>query len=261
MGALLESCMVGNIGLKHLKVIKEDTLQKWDGLGFLDGLKGHVKENIAQLYENQATHLINEASSASDSGSFETVVFPIIRRVFSKLLANDIVSVQKNVEQVTRYDQDTETFYQTDILYDGQGDPILVPNTEEQIVQSLKDGSGDPCAVYNPTYCWYQNDFDLSGNLVTEIVDVLTDQNVTEIVDVLTEQAKMVTETIGDRAELTGTTPNDLAVNTDFTFQIRAYERGADLATITAEQYNDREFVYTVSANPGCVTPAVYDCP
>ena len=94
MGALLESGMVGNIGLKHLKVIKEDTLHKWDGLGFLDGLKGHVKENIAQLYENQATNLINEATTAGDSGSFETVVFPIIRRVFSKLLANDIVSVQ-----------------------------------------------------------------------------------------------------------------------------------------------------------------------
>ena len=94
MGALLESGMVGNIGLKHLKVIKEDTLQKWDGLGFLDGLKGHVKENIAQLYENQATNLINESTVAADSGSFETVVFPIIRRVFSKLLANDIVSVQ-----------------------------------------------------------------------------------------------------------------------------------------------------------------------
>jgi len=94
MGALLESGMVGNIGLKHLKVIKEDTLNKWNGLGFLDGLKGHIKENIAQLYENQATYLINEAATASDSGSFETVVFPIIRRVFSKLLANDIVSVQ-----------------------------------------------------------------------------------------------------------------------------------------------------------------------
>jgi len=94
MGALLESGLVGNIGLKHLKVIKEDTINKWDKLGFLEGLKGHLKENVAQLYENQASHLINEASTTADSGSFETVVFPIVRRVFSKLLANDIVSVQ-----------------------------------------------------------------------------------------------------------------------------------------------------------------------
>jgi hypothetical protein len=94
MGALLESGLVGNIGLKHLKVIKEDTINKWDKLGFLEGLKGHMRENVAQLYENQASYLINEASSTSDTGAFETVVFPIVRRVFSKLLANDIVSVQ-----------------------------------------------------------------------------------------------------------------------------------------------------------------------
>jgi len=94
MGALLESGMVGNIGLKHLRVIKEDTIKKWDDLGFLEGLNGHQKDNIAQLYENQASYLINEAAVSDSSGSFETVVFPIIRRVFSKLLANDIVSVQ-----------------------------------------------------------------------------------------------------------------------------------------------------------------------
>ena len=94
MGALLESGLVGNIGLKHLKVIKEDTINKWDKLGFLEGLRGHLKENVAQLYENQASHLINEAATTADSGSFETVVFPIIRRVFSKLLSNEIVSVQ-----------------------------------------------------------------------------------------------------------------------------------------------------------------------
>jgi hypothetical protein len=94
MGALLESGLVGNIGLKHLKVIKEDTINKWDKLGFLEGLRGHLKENVAQLYENQASFLINEATSEGSNGAFETVVFPIVRRVFSKLLANDIVSVQ-----------------------------------------------------------------------------------------------------------------------------------------------------------------------
>ena len=95
MGYLLKSGEVGNIGLKHLKQIRENTISKWDDLGFLDGLKGHVKENIAQLYENQASHLINESTQfPANAGSFETVVFPIVRRVFSKLLANDIVSVQ-----------------------------------------------------------------------------------------------------------------------------------------------------------------------
>ena len=94
MGALLESGLVGNIGLKHLKVIKEDTINKWDKLGFLEGLRGHMRENVAQLYENQASFLINEATGEGSNGAFETVVFPIVRRVFSKLLANEIVSVQ-----------------------------------------------------------------------------------------------------------------------------------------------------------------------
>ena len=95
MGYLLKSGEVGNIGLKHQKAIREATVNKWDNLGFLEGLEGHVRENIALLYENQASVLINETTdSAGSNGSFETVVFPIIRRVFSKLLANDIVSVQ-----------------------------------------------------------------------------------------------------------------------------------------------------------------------
>ena len=94
MSHLLTSGQVGNIGLNHMKAIRKETQAKWDSLGFLDGLKGHVKENIAQLYENQASTLLNESTTATSSGSFETVVFPIVRRVFSKLLANDIVSVQ-----------------------------------------------------------------------------------------------------------------------------------------------------------------------
>ena len=94
MSHLLTSGQVGNIGLNHMKAIRLETQQKWDSLGFLDGLKGHVKENIAQLYENQASSLLTESTNTTSSGSFETVVFPIVRRVFSKLLANDVVSVQ-----------------------------------------------------------------------------------------------------------------------------------------------------------------------
>jgi len=94
MSHLLTSGEVGNIGLNHMKQIRKMTQEKWESLGFLEGLKGHVKENIAQLYENEAGSLLTENTTADSSGSFETVVFPIVRRVFSKLLANDIVSVQ-----------------------------------------------------------------------------------------------------------------------------------------------------------------------
>jgi Major capsid protein Gp23 len=94
MSHLLTSGQVGNIGLNHMKAIRKETQAKWESLGFLEGLKGHVKENIAQLFETQANVLLNESTTSTSSGSFETVVFPIVRRVFSKLLANDIVSVQ-----------------------------------------------------------------------------------------------------------------------------------------------------------------------
>jgi len=94
MGYLLKSGEVGNIGLKHQKAVREATINKWGDLGFLEGLDGHLRENIALLYENTASELISETTQADSSGSFETVVFPIVRRVFSKLLANDIVSVQ-----------------------------------------------------------------------------------------------------------------------------------------------------------------------
>jgi hypothetical protein len=94
MGFLMESAEVGNIGLKQLREQREITTNRWEKIGLLEGLEGNVRENCAQLFENQLTHMINESSDSSNSGQFETVAFPVIRRVFAKLLANDIVSVQ-----------------------------------------------------------------------------------------------------------------------------------------------------------------------
>ena len=90
----LRSGQVGNIELNEQKVIRKQIQERWDSMGLTEGLNGYIKENIATLYENEAKHLLHEATASDNSGSFETVVFPIIRRVFSKLLANDLVSVQ-----------------------------------------------------------------------------------------------------------------------------------------------------------------------
>jgi hypothetical protein len=51
---------------------------------------------MARLLENQAKQLLKEASSmaAGDVEGFASVAFPLVRRVFGGLLANDLVSVQ-----------------------------------------------------------------------------------------------------------------------------------------------------------------------
>lgn len=85
---------LGNTDYDVQKEIRERIAKKWEETTLLEGLEGNVKENMALLFENQAKELLREATTAASSGSFETVVFPIVRRVFARLLANDIVSVQ-----------------------------------------------------------------------------------------------------------------------------------------------------------------------
>lgn len=72
-------------------------LDKWEATGLLEGLDNdQSKQGMARLLENQASQLLKEASSMSggDVEGFASVAFPIVRRVFGGLLANDLVSVQ-----------------------------------------------------------------------------------------------------------------------------------------------------------------------
>ena len=90
----LQNGNVGNIATGMQNEARKAIQERWEGLGFTKGLSGYLKENMATLFENQANLILNEATDSQNSGSFETVVFPLVRRVFSRLLANDIVSVQ-----------------------------------------------------------------------------------------------------------------------------------------------------------------------
>jgi hypothetical protein len=72
-------------------------LNKWSATGLLEGLgTQHEQHTMARLLENQAKELLREASSigAGDVEGFAAVAFPIVRRVFAGLIANDLVSVQ-----------------------------------------------------------------------------------------------------------------------------------------------------------------------
>lgn len=75
----------------------EALLEKWERTGLLEGLGDDNKRSaMSRLLENQAAQLLKEASSmaAGDVEGFASVAFPIVRRVFGGLLAQDLVSVQ-----------------------------------------------------------------------------------------------------------------------------------------------------------------------
>ena len=70
---------------------------KWEKTGLLEGIgDDRERASMSRLLENQAKELLREASSMAggDVEGFAAVAFPIVRRVFGGLLANDLVSVQ-----------------------------------------------------------------------------------------------------------------------------------------------------------------------
>jgi len=75
----------------------EALVGKWEQTGLLEGLDNDIdRNNMARLLENQAAQLLKEATtmSSGEVEGFASVAFPIVRRVFGGLLAQDLVSVQ-----------------------------------------------------------------------------------------------------------------------------------------------------------------------
>jgi hypothetical protein len=86
-----------NIVARDLRQEGAALVSKWEKTGLLEGIGDDRKrDNMSRLLENQAKELLREASTmaAGDVEGFAAVAFPIVRRVFGGLLANDLVSVQ-----------------------------------------------------------------------------------------------------------------------------------------------------------------------
>jgi len=90
---------------RHLGLANRRLVEKWSRTGLLRGLDGVNRENMAMLMENQASQLLREANSLGAGGGdtsngngdirgFTNIAFPIVRRVFGGLVANDLVSIQ-----------------------------------------------------------------------------------------------------------------------------------------------------------------------
>ena len=89
---------------RHMGSQYRQLTEKWNRTGLLRGLDGQNRENMAVMLENQAAQLLREASSlgtgagsgaaSGDVRGFQNIAFPIVRRVFGGLVANDLVSIQ-----------------------------------------------------------------------------------------------------------------------------------------------------------------------
>jgi|TARA_R110001583_G_scaffold26294_6_gene94757 hypothetical protein len=96
MSTIVEN-LTKNIVSRDLQKEGAALMNKWERTGLLEGLGNErTKNNMARLLENQAKELLREAStmSAGDVEGFAAVAFPIVRRVFGGLIANELVSVQ-----------------------------------------------------------------------------------------------------------------------------------------------------------------------
>jgi hypothetical protein len=79
---------------QHTQELNTQLMEKWHKFGLLKGLPNdRMRSNVSQLLENAAQYMINEADT-TDAEGYNTVIFPMVRRVWAGLLANEIVSVQ-----------------------------------------------------------------------------------------------------------------------------------------------------------------------
>ena len=96
MAGIIDRLTEGDVN-RDMRAEGHALLTKWERTGLLEGLNNDSKKNaMARLLENQAKELLRESSSmsAGDVEGFAAVAFPIVRRVFAGLIANDLVSVQ-----------------------------------------------------------------------------------------------------------------------------------------------------------------------
>jgi hypothetical protein len=89
---------------RHLGTVNKRLVEKWNRTGLLRGLEGQRRENMASLLENQTAQILREdnslgagaggVSASGDIRGFTNIAFPIVRRVFGGLVANELVSIQ-----------------------------------------------------------------------------------------------------------------------------------------------------------------------
>jgi hypothetical protein len=81
---------------RHVGQQNKRLVEKWSRTGLLRGMDDVNRENMATMLENQAAQVLRESNTmnAGNVGGFSNIAFPIVRRVFGGLIANELVSIQ-----------------------------------------------------------------------------------------------------------------------------------------------------------------------
>jgi len=101
---LLNSGEIGKTALANMEARRKAIVKNWSDNGFLEGLHGHVKENVAMLYEGQASAMLNEVAPSFREN--ETMTQFHTRRYEEEMNRNflDAASfhLQKLIEEINR---------------------------------------------------------------------------------------------------------------------------------------------------------------
>ena len=129
----------------------EALLGKWEKTGLLEGLGEIERGNMSRLLENQAAQLLKETSTmaAGDVDGFAAVAFPIVRRVFGNLLAQDLVSVQP-------MSLPSGLIFFLDFLFSGDSAMEGLTGTKSRLAQASDTsvyGGETNTISYNVTFC------------------------------------------------------------------------------------------------------------
>lgn len=140
----------------------EDIMKRWgECLHFLDGFPEDKKEILAINFENMAHYLIYDSENDTD-GSFETIIFPIIRKVTSE------VPIKFDCRMLTKY------------VLNSKWEDIqkYVNNDVQKIIEQNKDrGIFDILNAENECYTVYGNGkIDLEAEICAALSEYLIDK-------------------------------------------------------------------------------------
>jgi hypothetical protein len=123
---------IPDISEKYISEIKN----RWDLMGFTEGLKEPKLKNISLAFEVASKFLIKKGETTTKYNHIESFVFPIIRRIFS------LIDFELEIETIKR-----KTIQLIEHL-----SMEVIPKQTEEFTKLNIDVEAEWCAAYSDNY-------------------------------------------------------------------------------------------------------------